>query len=74
LVITVDTALAHLCGACGIECWVLMPLNTPDFRWGDSSMGAKNIWYDSVRVIRNPNSWEKVFEEVNSLLRKRCEV
>ncbi len=73
LVITVDTALAHLCGACGIECWVLMPLHTTDFRWGDSSMGHNNIWYSSVKVIRNPGSWEKVFLEVNELLKLRVE-
>lgn len=74
LVITVDTALAHLCGAAGVECWVLMPLRTTDFRWGDTSMGEDNVWYSSVRVIRNPGSWEKTFEYVNEKLRLKCEV
>lgn len=73
LVITVDTAIAHLCGALGMECWVLMPLRTTDFRWGDSSMGYDNIWYSSVRVIRNPSSWEKTFLSVNELLEAKCD-
>ncbi len=73
LVITVDTALAHLCGAAGMECWVIMPLRTTDFRWGDTSMGYENIWYPSVRVIRNPCSWEKTFEHISKLLEQRIE-
>lgn len=72
LVITVDTSLAHLCGSLGVECWVLMPLYTTDFRWGDSSMGEENVWYDSVKVIRNPASWEKVFEIVDQKLEERA--
>lgn len=71
LVITVDTSISHLCGALGMECWVLMPLIETDFRWGDNSMGYDNIWYPSVRVFRNPNSWEEVFKNVEIELEKR---
>jgi len=62
LVISVDTSLVHLCGALGVPCWMLQPLKETDFRWG--SRGVDNIWYDSVKVIRNPGSWDKVFNVV----------
>jgi hypothetical protein len=68
LVITVDTAMAHLCGSLGMPCWVMMPKMDCDFRWGLSSMGYKNVWYPSVTVIRNPNSWIKTFDHVEALL------
>lgn len=62
LVISVDTSLVHLCGSLGVECWLLQPLKETDFRWGRSGTG--NIWYPSVKVIRNPNSWDRVFSTV----------
>lgn len=68
LVITVDTALAHLCGSVGMPCLVLMPLHTTDFRWGNSAMGTENIWYPSVKVIRNPGNWAAVFKTVGDIL------
>jgi tetratricopeptide (TPR) repeat protein len=66
LVITVDTAIAHLCGSLGMPCWVLMPLTYSDYRWGTHT--DKCAWYDSVRVIRNPGSWDKVFAKVKERL------
>lgn len=71
LVITVDTSIVHMCGALGMPCWVLMPLEDTDFRWGCNSMGTKNIWYPSVSVIRNSGTWFETFNEVECLL---CEV
>ena len=66
LVITVDTAIAHLCGSIGMPCWVLMPLTYSDYRWGTNT--EKCAWYDSVTIIRNPGSWDKVFEKVKEKL------
>ncbi len=68
LVIAVDTSIVHLCGSLGMPCWVMMPLHDSDFRWGDDSMGFNNIWYPSVSVVRNPNSWIKTFETVTEML------
>jgi tetratricopeptide (TPR) repeat protein len=65
LVITVDTAIAHLCGCLGMPCWVLMPLTYSDYRWGtEAASGENNIWYSSVKIIRNPGTWDAVFNKV----------
>jgi hypothetical protein len=71
LVVTVDSSMSHLCGSLGKPCIVLMPLSDTDFRWGDSSMGLSNVWYNSVKVIRNENNWDKVFATVQSLVEQR---
>jgi len=49
LVITVDTALAHLAGALGRPVWVLIPA-APDWRW---LLGrADTPWYPTMRLYR----------------------
>ena len=58
LVLTVDTAMAHLCGALGVPCVVL--LNAPcDWRWGQS--GERTFLYDSLRLARCPvpHAWDQ---------------
>lgn len=70
LVITVDTAIAHLAGFLGVETWLLLPY-VPDFRWG--MKGERTKWYESLRLYRQPElmKWEPVFERVESDLRAR---
>jgi tetratricopeptide (TPR) repeat protein len=69
LVITVDTALLHICGACGIPCWGLIPYN-PDWRWGLD--GEDTNLYDSIRLFRQskPGDWDGVFKRAAKELKK----
>ena len=63
LVITVDTAVAHLAGAMGIPVWILLPA-VPDYRWGLT--GDRTVWYDSARLYRQAQQgqWGPVFQRV----------
>jgi tetratricopeptide (TPR) repeat protein len=67
LLITVDTAIAHLAGALGVPTWLLIP-RMPDFRWGIE--GERTPWYGSVRLFRQEKAgdWPSVVERVKSEL------
>lgn len=49
LVITVDTAVAHLAGAMGRPAWVFLPF-APDFRW--MLEREDTPWYPTMRLLR----------------------
>lgn len=68
LLITVDTSVAHLAGALGVPCWILMPCWDTDFRWGDSTCGSNNVWYPKSVIFRNPQSWDLLFKNVKECL------
>ena len=67
LVITVDSAVAHLAGTMGKPVWILLD-NTRDWRWGLES--NKTPWYPSARLFRQtvPTDWRGVIEEVAAAL------
>lgn len=68
LVITVDTAVAHLAGALGKKVWLLIP-PTIDWRWG--SCGTQTLWYPSMTIYRQQpvGSWDAVINKVVADLR-----
>ena len=51
LVISVDTAAAHLAGAMGVPVWILLPW-AAEARWGRGS--STTPWYPSARLLRQP--------------------
>lgn len=69
IVLTVDTAVAHLAGALGVEVWTMLPF-VPDFRWGLKDCR----FYPTMRLFRQTrrNDWSNVIEEVRSALIQRC--
>lgn len=69
LVISVDTAVAHLAGALGKPVWTLIP-RFPDWRW--LLERADTPWYPTMRLFRQAGTgqWEPVLEAVAAELRR----
>lgn len=61
LVISVDSAIAHLAGALGVAVWVWLPAHA-DFRW--LATGSDTPWYPSMRLLRQRTRgrWDDVIE------------
>jgi tetratricopeptide (TPR) repeat protein len=68
LLITCDTAIAHLAGALGVPVWVAL-CNMPDWRWGMS--GESTVWYPTMRLFRQTagGDWTDVMERIAETLR-----
>lgn len=67
LVVTVDTAVAHLAGSLGMPCWVLIGF-APDWRW---MLGREDSpWYPSLRLFRQKQAgdWNTVLDRIRILL------
>lgn len=72
LVISVDTAAAHLAAAMGVETWMLSQY-TPCWRWWSIADGSGAPWYDSMRILRqpNPSDWDAQLSTCADWLRNR---
>lgn len=63
LVICNDTSIAHLAGAMGKPCWVLLPF-VQNWRWATDL--TYSPWYKSVKLFKQiqPENWNEVFDRV----------
>jgi tetratricopeptide (TPR) repeat protein len=63
LVISADTAVAHVAGAMGRPLWVLIPFQ-PDWRW--TLDGETSPWYPTARLFRQASlgDWDGVIARV----------
>ncbi len=70
VVVTADTAVAHVAGAAGVAVWVVLPF-AADWRWGVGR--ADSPWYPTARLFRQPRpgDWEPVFDEIAGALAAR---
>lgn len=71
LIITVDTAVAHLAGSMGWPTWLLLPMYSSWQWFTPEAFPGTTPWYPSVRVFRqkDPLSWSGVIEEVAEALK-----
>jgi ADP-heptose:LPS heptosyltransferase len=69
LVITVDTAVAHLAGALGRPVWILLTRN-PDWRW--LLAREDSPWYPTARLFRQDKAsdWHSVIDRVHTELQQ----
>jgi tetratricopeptide (TPR) repeat protein len=69
LILTIDTAMAHLAGALGRPLWVLL-CHPPDWRWLLEREDCP--WYPTARLFRQPKQgdWPSVIDKVRSELLK----
>jgi tetratricopeptide (TPR) repeat protein len=67
LVITVDTAMAHLAGALGAPVWLLLNANS-EWRWMLDC--SESPWYPTMRIFRQTRigDWTDVFKNVRRAL------
>lgn len=68
LVITSDTAVAHLAGALGAPTWVGLPF-AADWRW--LLERSDSPWYPTMRLFRQkqPGDWSGVFDQILAAIR-----
>ena len=64
LIITSDTAVAHLAGALGCQTWVALK-HVPDWRWMLDR--SDSPWYSTMTLYRQktPGDWAYVFDAIN---------
>jgi len=69
LVITVDTAIAHLAGALGKPCWIMLPDYRTDWRWLADRKDTP--WYPGITQLfrqKKMGDWTEVISEIKSEL------
>ena len=72
LVISADSAIAHLAGALAVPTWVAIPL-AADWRWLNDREDSP--WYPTMRLFRQKTwgDWDEVFERMAAELAAKVE-
>jgi Flp pilus assembly protein TadD len=67
LVVTPETAVAHLAGALAVKCWVAL-CHAGDWRW--MKEGDRSPWYSQIRLFRQTTMgiWDDVFRQMATAL------
>lgn len=67
LVVTPDTATAHLAGGLGVRCWVALS-RFGEWRW--LLDGDETVWYPRSRLFRQANlgDWDELFARMAGVL------
>ena len=67
LVISIDTAVAHLAGAIGQPAWTILSY-APDFRWLRQRLDSP--WYPTMRLFRQPRmgDWQSPIQQAAEAL------
>lgn len=69
LIITADTATAHLSATLGKKTWILLPY-VADWRWFLAESNSK--WYEDVTLYRSKkiDEWDNPFKMIEGDLKK----
>ena len=68
ILVTIDSAIAHLAGALGVRTFLLLPYSS-EWRWFEDTKDTP--WYGSVRIFKQqrPYSWESVVKEIYNTIK-----
>ncbi len=68
LIISTDTATAHLAGALGKPVWLLLPFST-DWRWLHNRTDSP--WYPTMRIFKqtSPFDWDEIMKQLYTQFR-----
>jgi tetratricopeptide (TPR) repeat protein len=72
LIITVDTAIAHLAGALGVPVWLILPY-VADYRWFNQTENTSPL-YPSMIIFRQSRTgdWNSVIQTITNKLKGLC--
>lgn len=70
IIVTIDTALAHLAGALGKPLWLMLPTF---YEWRWHTHLKESPWYPSARLFRQdqPGDWQSVITKIAHALKER---
>jgi hypothetical protein len=70
LVLSVDTAVAHLSAALAQKTWIILPFHGSDWRW--LYRRENSVWYETVKLWRqiHPDDWVGLIESIADYLQK----